>query len=149
MALLSKFYLNMDYLPRSKAIVAFYSIFGALFTSTIECTAYIYGSEISPTHLRSEGSTIAYASFFGNAIAHSVPVSVALENIGWKFYLVFVSVTFVSTLVITFYFPETKNITLEEINSKVGDKVAIGLRDAVATEKHEIVENKNNPPLPS
>ncbi|KAF7530861.1 hypothetical protein G7054_g9452 [Neopestalotiopsis clavispora] len=144
MAALIKTYLNTDNLPGINATVAFYFIFGAFFTSTIECTAYVYGSEIWPTHLRSEGSTIAYASFFANAIAYSSPVSVALDNIGWRFYLVFVSVTFVSTLVIMFYFPETKNMTLEEINAKFGDNVAIDLKDAAIAEKNTELRAKKS-----
>lgn len=143
MSALIKTYLNTDDLPGINATVAFYFIFGAFFTSTIECTAYVYGSEIWPTHLRSEGSTIAYVSFFANAIAYSSPVSVALDTIGWKFYLVFVSVTFASTLVILFYFPETKNLTLEEINVKFGDKLAIDLKDAVVAEKHTDISAKD------
>lgn len=106
MTALVKFYLGSDNASGNKALVAFYFIFGAFFTSTIECTSYVYGSEIWPTHLRSEGSTLAYASFFGNAIAYSAPVSVALKTIGWKFYLVLVAVTFTSTLIIMLYFPE-------------------------------------------
>ena len=106
MAALIKYYLNTTYLPGVNAAVALYFIFGFVFTSTIECTAYVYGSEIWPTHLRSEGSTIAYASFFGNAIAYSAPVAVALANIGWKFYMVFVAVTVSSTIAIWLYFPE-------------------------------------------
>lgn len=106
MAALIKYYLDGTYLPGINAAVALYFIFGFFFTSTIECTAYVYGSEIWPTHLRSEGSTIAYASFFANAIAYSAPVAVALANIGWKFYMVFVAVTVSSTIVIWFYFPE-------------------------------------------
>lgn len=106
MAALIKYYLNSTYKPGINAAVALYFIFGAFFTSTIECTSYVYGSEIWPTHLRSEGSTLAYGSFFGNAIAYSAPVAVALANIGWKFYLVFVCVTVVTTVIILFYFPE-------------------------------------------
>lgn len=106
MAALEKFYLNTTYTPGINGAVAIYFIFGAFFTSTIECTAYVYGSEIWPTHLRSEGATIALVSFFGNAVAYSAPVTLALTNIGWKFYMVFVAVTVASTIVIMFYFPE-------------------------------------------
>jgi hypothetical protein len=106
MAALVKYYLGSTYQPGINALVALYFIFGAFFTSTIECTSYVYGSEIWPTHLRSEGSTLAYASFFGNAIAYSAPVSVALKTIGWKFYMILVAVTVSSTIVIMFYFPE-------------------------------------------
>ena len=106
MAALEKYYLSTTYTPGINAAVAIYFIFGAFFTSTIECTAYVYGSEIWPTHLRSEGATIALVSFFGNAVAYSAPVTLALNNIGWKFYMVFVAVTVVSTIGIMFYFPE-------------------------------------------
>lgn len=103
---LERYYLDSTYMPGVNAAVALYFIFGAFFTSTIECTAYVYGSEIWPTHLRSEGSTIVYASFFANAVAYASPVAVALENIGWKFYMIFVAVTAVSTIMLMFYFPE-------------------------------------------
>ncbi|KAL3421406.1 hypothetical protein PVAG01_07851 [Phlyctema vagabunda] len=134
MAALVKYYLGTTNYPGINALVALYFIFGAFFTSTIECTAYVYGSEIWPTHLRSEGSTIVFASFFGNAVAYSAPVSVALKNIGWKFYMVFVAVTVLSTLIILFYFPETSGLSLEEINAKFGDKVEVELKDALCTE---------------
>ncbi|KAL4793093.1 general substrate transporter [Aspergillus venezuelensis] len=134
MGALSKYYLGSDYKPGVNAAVATYFIFGAFFTSTIECTAYVYGSEIWPTHLRSEGSTIAFASFFGNAVAYTAPVTLALSTVGWKYYMVFVAVTVVSTVVIIFYFPETQGLTLEEINAKFGDKVELELQDALAAE---------------
>lgn len=112
MTALVKFYLNTTYQPGINALVALYFIFGFAFTSTIECTSYVYGSEIWPTHLRSEGSTIAYASFFGNALAYSAPINLALKNIGWKYYLVFVAVTVVSTAILAVYFPEVMDCTI-------------------------------------
>ncbi|KAJ5106126.1 hypothetical protein N7456_002801 [Penicillium angulare] len=134
MAALEEYYLTTTYRPGINAAVALYFIFGAFFTSTIECTAYVYGSEIWPTHLRSEGSTITFGSFFGNAVAYSAPVTMALASIGWKYYMVFVAVTVASTVVIIFYFPETMGLSLEEINSKFGDKVEMELQDALAAE---------------
>ena len=105
---LEKHYLNTTYMPGVNAAVALYFIFGAFFTSTIECTAYVYGSEIWPTRLRSEGATIVYASFFANAVAYAAPVQQALDSIGWKYYMIFVAVTAVSTIVLAFYFPEVR-----------------------------------------
>ncbi|TVY33564.1 High-affinity glucose transporter [Lachnellula subtilissima] len=134
MAALVKYYLGSTNQAGTNALVALYFIFGAFFTSTVECTSYVYGSEIWPTHLRSEGSTLAYASFFGNAIAYSAPVSVALKNIGWEFYMILVSVTVVSAIGIMFYFPETMGLSLEEINTKFGDKVEVELKDAFVGE---------------
>ena len=108
LAALESFYLGSTYRPGVNAAVAMYFIFGVFFTSTIECTSYVYTTEIWPTHLRSAGSTFAFASFFGNAIAYSAPVSVGLANIGWKFYMVFVVVTTISTIVIMLTFPEVR-----------------------------------------
>lgn len=88
MAALERYYLNTGYKPGNNGAVAMYFLFGTWFTSTIECTAYVYASEIWPTHLRSKGATIAYASFFANAIAYAAPVTVALNTIGWKYYMV-------------------------------------------------------------
>jgi len=139
MAALVKYYLGSTNQAGTNALVALYFIFGAFFTSTVECTSYVYGSEIWPTHLRSEGSTLAYASFFGNAIAYSAPVSVALKNIGWEFYMILVSVTVVSAIGIAFYFPETMGLSLEEINHKFGDAVEVELKDAFVTETHGAV----------
>ncbi|CAM1510798.1 Fc.00g083110.m01.CDS01 [Cosmosporella sp. VM-42] len=134
MAALQKYYLGTDNTAGLNAAVSIYFIFGAFFTTTIECTAYVYGSEIWPTHLRSEGSTLVYASFFGNSIAYSSPVTVGLKNIGWKFYMIFVAVTVVSTIAIWFTFPETIGLPLEEINAKFGEKVEIDLKSAVVAE---------------
>lgn len=75
-----------------------YFIFGTFFTLTIECTAYVYGSEIWPTH-RSESATITFVSFFGNAVACSVPVTLALTTIGWKFYMVFMAVSAATAII--------------------------------------------------
>ncbi|KAH6977504.1 general substrate transporter [Ilyonectria sp. MPI-CAGE-AT-0026] len=133
MAALQKFYLGSDDTAGLNAAVAIYFIFGVFFTTTIECTAYVYGSEIWPTHLRSEGSTLAFASFFGNAIAYSAPVTVGLNNIGWKFYMIFVAVTVISTIAIWLTFPETQGLPLEEINAKFGDHVEIDLKSAVVS----------------
>ncbi|KAK7419305.1 hypothetical protein QQX98_003457 [Neonectria punicea] len=134
MAALQRFYLGSDDTAGLNAAVAIYFIFGAFFTSTIECTAYVYGSEIWPTHLRSEGSTLVFASFFGNSIAYSSPVTVGLNNIGWRFYMIFVAVTVTSTVAIWFTFPETNGLPLEEINAKFGEKVEFDLKSAVMAE---------------
>ncbi|CAJ0553174.1 Ff.00g116860.m01.CDS01 [Fusarium sp. VM40] len=134
MAALQKFYLGSDDAPGLNAAVTIYFLFGVFFTATIECTAYAYGSEIWPTYLRSEGSTLAFASFFGNAIAYSAPVTVGLNNIGWKFYMIFVAITMASTIAIWFTFPETQNLPLEEINTLFGEKVEIDLKSAVVAE---------------
>lgn len=40
---------------------------------------------------------------------------IALESIGWKYYIVFAVILVVITMVVYFYYPETKGHTLEEM----------------------------------
>lgn len=105
-AALEKYYLTSKYTPGINACVAIYFIFATWFTATIECTGYVYGSEIWPTHLRSYGATITYVAFFINALAYSTPASTAFANIGWQYYMVFVAITVPCVVAIIFLFPE-------------------------------------------
>ncbi|KAH8820758.1 general substrate transporter [Xylogone sp. PMI_703] len=139
-AALEKYYLASNYTPGINACVAIYFTFATWFTATIECTGYVYGSEIWPTHLRSHGATITYVAFFLNALAYSTPASTAFTNISWKYYMVFVSVTVPCVIAIIFLFPETKGLTLEEISGKFNDLVEITFDDALA---HDLEEEKS------
>jgi hypothetical protein len=105
-AVLQKFYLGTSYLPGLNAAVAFFFIFILFYGSTVDCAAYVYVSEIWPTHLRSQGGTIAFVSYYLCAMAYNSPASLAFGTIGWKYYLVFIIVCVLSTTVILFYFPE-------------------------------------------
>lgn len=83
-----------------------YFIFIFVFGLTIEDAGYIYVVEIWPTHLRSEGAVLGFMSFFATTIAYSSPSSVALQNIGWRYFLVFVVVSVVLSTIMLFTFPE-------------------------------------------
>ncbi|KIX04834.1 uncharacterized protein Z518_05705 [Rhinocladiella mackenziei CBS 650.93] len=131
-AALEKYYLNSTNAAGIKACVAIYFIFATWFTSTIECTGYVYASEIWPTHLRSYGATITYTAFFATALAYSTPASSAFSAIGWKYYMVFVAVTVPAVIAIWKLFPETKGLTLEEIGQKFNDPVSLTFEDAAA-----------------
>ena len=101
-----KYYLGTTYMPGVNAAVAMYFIFAAWFTATVECTGYVYASEIWPTHLRSYGASITYFMFFANALAYSTPASTAFNNISWKYYMVFIAVTVPCLVAMIILFPE-------------------------------------------
>ncbi|KAI8658921.1 MFS domain-containing protein [Fusarium keratoplasticum] len=134
-AVLQKYYLGSDNTAGTNAAVAFYFFFIFVYGCTVDCAAYIYISEIWPTHLRSYGNTLGIVTFFGCAIAYTSPATLAMENIGWKYYLVMVSVCCASSIVMMFVCPETAKLSLEEINAKFGEPVAT-LAPAVGAE-HE------------
>lgn len=90
----------------TQAAVAIYFLIAFWYTCTIECTGYVYGCEIWPTYLRSQGATISYFSFYVCSIWATAPASLAFGTIGWKYYMVFVAVTIPLSIIILFYCPE-------------------------------------------
>lgn len=74
-----------------------------------------YTVEIYPYTLRGRGLSAMYVfSFVGLVVANQVN-AIAMEAIGWRYYLVFVCILAMLMVVIWFLFPETKGHTLEEI----------------------------------
>ncbi|CCH43704.1 Hexose transporter 2 [Wickerhamomyces ciferrii] len=87
----------------------------------LDATTYVYATEIWPTHLRGIGSSLSFLGMFISMLAYITPVTTALENIKWKFYVIFICLTAVNSVIVFWYFPETKNLTLEEIGALFGD----------------------------
>jgi len=124
-AVLQKYYLGTTNTTGINAAVAMYFLWILFYGSTVDCVAYVYISEIWPTHLRSQGTTIGLVSFFACSIAYTSPASLGFATIGWKYYFVMISVCVVATTAIIFVLPETTKLTLEEIGGRFGDPVVV------------------------
>jgi Sugar (and other) transporter len=105
-ASLEAVYLGSDNKAGIKAAVAMYFLIAFSFTCTIECTGYVYGCEIWPTHLRSKGAAISYFGFYLTSIYTTAPASQAFAAIGWKYYMVFIALTIPLSIIIWFVLPE-------------------------------------------
>ena len=53
-------------------------------------TQYVYISEIFPNHLRPQGVALGIAAFYLGSEITLIGAPVALNEIGWKFYLVLI-----------------------------------------------------------
>ncbi|KAJ5735036.1 uncharacterized protein N7483_000161 [Penicillium malachiteum] len=103
----------------------------------MDATQYVYVSEIFPSHLRSVGVAFSVASFY---LASEVTLSVApiaMNSIGWKFYLVLICPSFFYIILLFMYLPETKGCTLEEIGGLFGDT-------NIANRWYELNEDERN-----
>jgi len=72
------------------------------------------------------------------------PGATAISTISWRYYLVFICLTFLSIIVIYFFYPETKGRSLEELAAVFGDPVAVKLEDITEGQEKEVdVRDKN------
>lgn len=93
------------------------------FEATLQGVQFVYLGEIFPTHLRAKGVGIGIAALCAINIMWLQVAPTAFANIGWKFYLCFIIPGTVMALIILFYWPNTKQMPLEEIAALFGDEV--------------------------
>ncbi|KUJ10574.1 hexose transporter [Mollisia scopiformis] len=74
-----------------------------------------YPTEIFPYYLRSKGIAVELFAIYGSLVIAAFVNPIGLENIGWKYYIVFCCFLVVFLVVTYFLFPETKGHSLEEI----------------------------------
>ncbi|KIW78014.1 hypothetical protein Z517_07847 [Fonsecaea pedrosoi CBS 271.37] len=109
--------------------VAFFFLFGFFYNFWMDPSCFVYTSEIWPSHLRTEGVSLAMATYFGATIAWASPASTGFQNIGYKYYLILISVGVVCGTLCLLVLPETKGLSLEEIGELFGEEPVVRLRD--------------------
>jgi hypothetical protein len=76
------------------------------FSLSVDATSYIYASEIFPTPVRAKGLSVSVSGLFVATIIFLQCAPTAFENIGWKYYLVFIVITAILFVAVWLYFPE-------------------------------------------
>jgi hypothetical protein len=101
-----------------------------------------YIAEVSPYELRAKAFVVKQFGDAGANLFSGYVNPIALAAIGWKYYIVWCCVLISNFLIIFFFYPETKHLSLEEVgqifdgsqsNQKMADEEAI-----VRTEKNEV-----------
>jgi len=70
--------------------------------------SWVLASEVFPTSVRSIGTSVATCCNWAFNVLFSQASPIAMENIGWKFYLIFVVLNAIDGVIIFLFFPETK-----------------------------------------
>ncbi|KAJ3537977.1 hypothetical protein NM688_g6585 [Phlebia brevispora] len=85
--------------------------------------SWVLASEVFPTKTRSIGTSVATCANWAFNVLFSQVSNTAINNISWKYYLVFICLNAVDFVIITLFFPETKGKTLEDMAEIFGDEV--------------------------
>ncbi|KAL4866022.1 hypothetical protein BDV12DRAFT_140121 [Aspergillus spectabilis] len=112
-----------------RTVIAFVFIF--YFHYDIAYTPLLMGypTEIFPYSIRSKGLTVELLSVYGSLIILAFVNPIALDSIGWRYYIFFCAFDVVVLAVTYFVFPETKGHSLEEIAEVFDGPSAISSRN--------------------
>ncbi|KAJ5403813.1 hypothetical protein N7509_003684 [Penicillium cosmopolitanum] len=98
------------------AAVFFVFAFEACFTWGWMATVWVYPAEILPLKIRSKGAALAAAAdFLGNFLVVEITPP-ALENIGYKTYIIFAVFNIVAAFIVYCFYPETSYLNLESVD---------------------------------
>ncbi|KAI0725550.1 hypothetical protein C8Q72DRAFT_588551 [Fomitopsis betulina] len=99
------------------AAVFFIFLFETCFTWGWMATVWVYPAEIAPLKIRAKGAALATAAnYLGNFLVVEITPP-ALENIGWRIYVIFAVLNLVNTGIVWAFYPETAGLTLESIDT--------------------------------
>jgi sugar porter (SP) family MFS transporter len=120
-------------------------IFEAAFTIGNQSAVWVYPSEVLPLRLRAKGSALSTAS---NWICNFLIVEItppAIQNIGYKTYIIFSVLNACFVPVIAFYFKETKGLSLEEVDLLFANDQAIAEHnEAIADYNRSRIDGKGH-----
>lgn len=97
------------------AVVPFLFIYFAGYDIALTPLIVAYPVEIWPYSLRSRGLTVTWVTAILAIFFNTFINPIALEAIGWKYYIVFVAVLVIMCLTTYFFYPETRGHSLEQM----------------------------------
>ena len=97
------------------AVIPFLFIYFAGYDIALTPLLISYPCEIWPYRLRSRGLTVTFCSTVLAIFFNTFINPIALEAIGWKYYLVFVAVLITFGVTAYFFYPETRGYSLEQM----------------------------------
>ena len=106
-------------------------LFNFFFAIGLLAIPWLLPAEYAPLAIRTKAAALASASnwIFTFLVVEITPISI--QNVGWRTYVYFCVFNALFIPLIYFFFPETRNLSLEQIDGLfAGDKVALHARRA-------------------
>lgn len=114
--ILNKQYLNTDSQAGSAAQIAMIFVFYGAYSLVWTPLAYLYPLEVLSFSLRANGMASYNGMCYTAAFFNTFAIPYAMEWSSWGFYLISAGWCLVEVAIMWYYFPETKGMTLEEID---------------------------------
>lgn len=101
-----------------------------VFGASVNCIPWCYVPEILPLKARAKGTAIGISSnwLWNFVIVMITPV--IINRLEWKAYLIFMCTNFAFVPLVYFCYPETSNLTLEEIDWLFMDRTRSSIKIA-------------------
>ncbi|KAL4810200.1 general substrate transporter [Aspergillus unguis] len=100
----------------SSASIAFFFVYMFAFGASVNCIPWVYVPEILPLHARAKGTAVGISSNWIWNFFVVMITPVIINRLQWKAYLIFMCTNFAFVPLVYFCYPETANLTLEEID---------------------------------
>jgi len=124
------------------AAVFFIFLYGFFYGPGIDIPQFSYCAEVFPSHLRTQGNSLALSALFLADVLWLNLTPLATASIGWKWYIVFVVLGFAHTAYIWYYLPDTTGLALEEIDALFGMESAGHLDDMAIGNENDAYDEK-------
>ncbi|KAJ5622204.1 general substrate transporter [Penicillium herquei] len=131
----------------ASASVAFFFLYMLIHGMSINSVPWVYVPEILPLEARTKGTAIGVSSnwLWNFTIVMITPV--IINRIQWKAYLIFMVTNFIFIPVVYFFYPETGNLRLEDVDlifSRGGDPVKQARLLAAELKANGRIESEDN-----
>ncbi|RLL99967.1 hypothetical protein CFD26_107062 [Aspergillus turcosus] len=100
----------------SSAAVTFFFLYMLIFGASVNCIPWVYVPEILPLHARAKGTAVGISSNWIWNFFVVMITPIIINRLQWKAYLIFMCTNFAFVPLVYFCYPETANLTLEEID---------------------------------
>ncbi|TID23258.1 hypothetical protein CANINC_003190 [Pichia inconspicua] len=135
-----------SYFKNSLLVVTCVAVYISMFGISWGPIRWLIGPEVLPNKARSSGSSLATATnWICNFIVGQM-APILLESISWRLYLIHACSCFISMCVVFFVYPETKGVSLEEMEQIFNDSSTPSSRQASIIHNSDI-ENMSMFPL--
>ncbi|VUC29963.1 unnamed protein product [Clonostachys rosea] len=126
----------------ASASVAFFFIYMYTFGMSVHCVPWVYVPEVLPLEARTQGSAIGISSNWLWNFTVVMITPIIIKRLQWKAYLIFMTTNLVFAPLVYFFYPETSNLRLEDV-----DKIFTSNLDPVQIaremQKHYAIESRN------